>query len=323
MSEPEREIEERLSLSVAAYHEAALVYTAVKLNLAEKMGAASWRAKPLAAALGLSAPHLGRFLRGLCIIGLCEERADGSFALTRAGRSLMPGSRLAMKVEIVVEQYWQPWANLILTLHNGVPAFERVFGASVFDWRRAHHEQGALFASYLAKENASALDTIIEAVDLAGVATVAVLQSQSQFAGETFDSARMVELSRPFSRLFDVASRVEFVPGNLLEEIPVEADLYLLIGVLQQFADADAATILKNCRAAMRDGARLVIAERLLPARATDDPGAVMLDLHMMTITGGRARTLADFETLLSHSGLAPSNVKATRTGLSIIESTG
>ena len=45
----------------------------------------------------------------------------------------------------------------------------------------------------------------------------------------------------------------------------------------------------------MPDGARLVIVERLLPERATDDPAAIMLDLHMMTITGGRARSLAEF----------------------------
>ncbi len=30
-----------------------------------------------------------------------------------------------------------------------------------------------------------------------------------------------------------------------------------------------------------------------------------MLDLHMMTITGGRARSLAEFEALLAETGLA------------------
>jgi hypothetical protein len=79
-------------------------------------------------------------------------------------------------------------------------------------------------------------------------------------------------------------------------EIPLQADLYLLKGVLQQWDDEEAvAIILKNCRNAMPDGAKLVIVERLLPERATDDPAAIMLDLHMMTITGGRARSLADF----------------------------
>ena len=52
----------------------------------------------------------------------------------------------------------------------------------------------------------------------------------------------------------------------------------------------------------MPEGAKLAIIERLLPARAADDPAAIMLDLHMMTITGGRARSFAEFRTLLSGS---------------------
>ena len=55
----------------------------------------------------------------------------------------------------------------------------------------------------------------------------------------------------------------------------------------------------------MPEGAKLAIIERLLPERAADDPAAIMLDLHMMTITGGRARSLADFTTLLSKAGLS------------------
>jgi hypothetical protein len=45
-----------------------------------------------------------------------------------------------------------------------------------------------------------------------------------------------------------------------------------------------------------------------------------MLDLHMMTITGGRVRSLAEFEELLSQAGLKLSKVTPTRAGLTIIE---
>ena len=48
--------------------------------------------------------------------------------------------------------------------------------------------------------------------------------------------------------VLDVAKRVEFVPGNLLEGIPVKADLYLLKGVLQQYDDASALAILGNLK---------------------------------------------------------------------------
>ena len=47
-----------------------------------------------------------------------------------------------------------------------------------------------------------------------------------------------------------------------------------------------------------------------------------MLDLHMMAITGGRARSLEQFAALLSQAGLAMSNVISTHSGLSVIETT-
>ena len=81
-----------------------------------------------------------------------------------------------------------------------------------------------------------------------------------------------------------------------------------------------ARAILESCRDAMPARARLAIVERLLPEAASDDPAAVMLDLHMMVITGGRLRTLEEFERLLTEANLALSKVHATSSGLSIIE---
>jgi hypothetical protein len=288
----------------------------------------------LAHELTLSAPHLHRFLRGLCTIGLCEELKDGSFALTRLGQSLAPGSpsRLAEKVQIVVEQYWQPWANLLSTLRTGKPAFEQVFGMSVFDWRRDNAEQGALFDSYLANETAGQLRSIIEALDFSGVETIAeigggyggllaaILQAHPHMDGILFDRPPTIEAARSFLKSQGVADRVQLAGGDLLAGIPIEADLYLVKDVLQQRGDVDALAILGTYRSAMPDGAKLVIIERLLPERVTDDPAAIMLDLHMMAITGGRARTLAQFAALLSQASLALSKVISTRSGLSIIE---
>jgi O-methyltransferase domain/Dimerisation domain len=279
----------RLRRQIEAYHETALVHAAVKLGLPDRLATGPLTAEQLAAALGLSVPHLHRFLRGLCTIGICEEHVDGTFALTTGGQCLTSDSpsRLAAKVQIVVGQYWRPWAKLVSALQTGTPAFDEVFGRSVFDWRREHPEQGALFAAYLAKETQADTESILAALDLS-------------------ESDRVVRFDAP-----DAA---------LPADIPSGADLYLLNGVLQNCDDQGAAVILRKCRAAMEDGARLAIVERLMPERASDDPAAVMLDLHMMTITGGRARSLAEFEVLLAEAGLMLTRTTATPSGLTLIE---
>jgi AraC-like DNA-binding protein len=76
--------EERLRLQIEAYHSSALIYAAARLGLPETVTSREWTARQLADELGLSSPHLFRFLRVLSTIGICEERPNHSFALTPA-----------------------------------------------------------------------------------------------------------------------------------------------------------------------------------------------------------------------------------------------
>jgi hypothetical protein len=336
MSPPEHDAEDRLRGQIEAYHAAGLAYAAVKLGLPETMGADAWTAERLATALGVSAPHLFRMLRGLATLGLVDARPDDTFALTAAGRSLAPGapSNLREKLLIVVEQYWQPWANVAACLKTGAPAFERVFGETVGDWRRAHPAHGATFDAYLARESFANAGSIIEALDLTGIETVAdiggghggllaaILEARLELRGVLFDQPNTVAAAKPYLGSLGLGERVSSIGGDFLAAIPVEADIYLLKSVLQQWGDAGALAILSNCRQAMPDRARLVVIERLMPELPEDDPAAVMADLHMMVISGGRARTRAEIEALLEHAGLKISNVVATGSGLTLIIAT-
>jgi SAM-dependent methyltransferase len=325
------DFEERLGLKIAAYHEAALVHAAIVLGLPERLEQRGIQADALATKLSLSAPHLRRLLRGLASLGICAEGPDGTFALTPQGRSLLPGARLRQKVEIVVAQYWRPWADLAAAVTTAKPAFEQVFGQNVTDWRCDHAEAGALFDSYLAHEALAQAPGIAAVLDLAGVKSVAdlgggyggllagLLPANPDLRGILFDRRDLIEAALPFLQAQGVADRVERVGGDPLTAIPLEADLYVLSGVLQQWDDANARAILANCRKAMRQGARLAIVERLLPAQAADDPAAIMLDLHMMAIAGGRVRSLSEFEAMLSESGFGHVEAKPTPSGLSVI----
>ena len=326
--------EDRLRSAIEAYHASALAYAAVKLGLPEKMGARPWSAEALAAELGLSPPHLLRFLRGLATLGICEERPDGNFALTSLGQSLKPGSpsRLGEKVMIVVEQYWQPWVDLVSTLQTGAPAFDHVFGTDVWAWRNENFRGGDIFAAYLAGETFAQAGPIVKVLDLSGVDRVAdiggghggllaaILQAHPVMRGILFDLPQTIIGAKKFLKSRGVIDRVTLVSGDFLAEIPVEADLFVLKSVFQHWDDVAARAILESCREAMPARTRLAIIERLFPEAASGDPSAVMLDLHMMVINGGRVRTLQEFERLLLEANLALSAVHATSAGLSVVE---
>jgi len=336
MSQSEPDAEARLRGQIEAYHAAALAYAFVKLGLPETMGTGAWTAERLAEALDLSAPHLLRTLRGLATIGLCAEGPDQTFALTDTGRALSPDAHATLreKLLIVVEQYWRPWANLAACVKTGTPAFEQTFGEPVGAWRKSHPEQGAVFEAYLEGETFAQATPIVAALDLTGVKTIAeiggghgallaaVLLAHPDLAGILMDAAHKLAGARVCLQSDGLAGRVGLVAGDASVAVPVEADLYLLKSVLQQHDDAHARTILENCRKAMPAGAKLVVVERLLPEKATDDPAAIMLDLHMMAITGGRARTLPEMEALLASAGLSVIGVSLTDSGLSLVEAT-
>lgn len=333
--------EDRLRRQVEAYHEAALAYAAVKLAIPETMGSKEWTATRLAAALDLSAPHLERMLVGLTTLGLAETRDGDSFVLTKAGQGLAPGSpsTLREKLLIVIEQYWQPWAHLSSSVASGQPAFDRVFGMGVGDWRQSNAEHGATFDTYLAQESFANAGPVLDRLDITGAETVAdlggghggllasVLAKHTHLKGVLVDRPQSFVPARTYLKSVGVAGRVTFVLGDICERVPAVADIYLLKGVLQQHDDARAQKILKTCRKTLKPDARLIVIERLMPdraqdAHATDDPAAVMLDLHMMAITGGKVRTGAEMEVLLSDARLAVTACSHTEDGLTVIEAT-
>jgi len=330
------EIENRLEGQIAAYHEAAMLFTAVTARIPDLLDLGGRTAEMLASELGFRPGPLRRFLRGLVAMRLCEELEDGRFVLTPAGKSLVIGSSssLRQKAQVVVSQYWLPWLSLTHCLETGEPAFPFVFGSKVSDWRAADKHQGDPFYRYLAKEemkvaNSDDLmqsfyefeaDTIASIGSGYGGFLVPFLHGFPELKAIVFDTPAVVEAAEPMFQAFGLQHQVAFVAGDILKEIPVEADIYFLKSVLQQNDDATARKILENCRAVLKPGAKLIVYERLMPDRAEDDPAAIMLDLHLMAIYGGRARTKAEMEALLADAGLAVEESSRTYEGLFFIQ---
>ena len=167
-------------------------------------------------------------------IGICEEQADGRFSLTSLGASLRKGapSRLGEKVEIVVGQYWLPWAELLATLETGRPAFDQVFGMDVDAWRRQNQADGASFNAYLAGETFATAAPIVEALDVSGASTVAdiggghggllaaVCEGAPSAPRRAVRLPETVEGALPFLQSYGVAERVRRVGGDIAKRFP-------------------------------------------------------------------------------------------------------
>ncbi len=96
--------------------------------------------------------------------------------------------------------------------------------------------------------------------------------------------------------------------GDFFESVPV-GDLYVLKFILHDWDDDACARILKNCRAALQEGGRIVVVDYLV-----GETGAAglppLMDMNMLVMTGGRERDITEFDAIFEAAGLR-------RTGIS------
>jgi hypothetical protein len=90
--------------------------------------------------------------------------------------------------------------------------------------------------------------------------------------------------------------------------------------VLHDFDDDQCVTILSNCRAAMGNDGRVLIANLDLPA-AIDGPNPnVVMDIQMMFMLGGRERSTPEWSELFGRSGLKLVDTFETGAGFTLTE---
>jgi hypothetical protein len=101
--------------------------------------------------------------------------------------------------------------------------------------------------------------------------------------------------------------RCQLLVGELREAAPAGADVHMLQRVLHGYTDDVAIEILKNCRAALPVGGRLLIVEFVLPdvVNRPDETleRRLMSDLNMLAVTGGKERSAAEWKALLAEAG--------------------
>lgn len=281
-------------------------------------------------------PSLNRFLRGLAMWGLVEQLPDGTYGPTKLAdsfRSDRPGLR-AMTLNLQEEGY-NAWGQLLHSVRTGQPAFELVYGKSRWELMAERPVSAARFNAHMVEVTTRVAAGFVANYELNGVSTVvdvgggngalleAVLVAKPEIKGVLFDlPAGLAGAQKRFDHI-GLTDRVTLVEGSFLESVPGGSDLYMLKSIVHDWDEERATTILKNCRAAMKPSARLVLIERILPDKVgpeQDGLDAVMLDLHMMVVLGGRERTTDEYRELLAAAGLKMTNTGPAGAGFGTFE---
>jgi hypothetical protein len=113
-------------------------------------------------------------------------------------------------------------------------------------------------------------------------------------------------------------NRVTTSGGDFFRSIPAGADVYTLRWIIHDWADAEAASILKNVRQAMKPGALLILIEEVVPEPPLPTFG-MWLDPHMLVMHRGRERTITEYRELYEQAGFVLEQVVQTPSPHSLI----
>lgn len=309
-----------------------LVYVAARLNIADLLASGAQRAEDIARHIGVHPRTLYRLLRALSSIGLLSENDGRCFELTPLGRALQgeaPGSLRGMALLYGDEWLNRAYGSLLYSVQTGKPAFQHVHGVSFFEYLEQNAEAASVFndamTAFSKQEEAAILSAydfsrFARVVDIGGghgSLLVAILGTYPNVEGILFDQPSVVE-GTPLAES-GVAERCQVVAGDFFRQVPTGGDAYILKRVIHDWDDEQSVRILRNCRAAMTNGARLFLSEGIVPT-GTEPSEAKLFDINMLVSCGALERTEQEYGDLLDAAGFEVTRVIPTPGPLSLIE---
>src|SRR5262245_52868637 len=119
---------------IDGYQSTCILIAAHRLQLFEKLDGPPIGIDALAAEIEAEPSALARLIRALCIYGLVEY-VGTRIRLTEDGRLFNRGG-VSDLTTLVSEQYLPAWGSLYRSVMTGHPAFNTVFGKTVWEHRR-------------------------------------------------------------------------------------------------------------------------------------------------------------------------------------------
>ena len=295
-----------------------LVHSAARLRIADLLVAGPLSGAEIAARTSSDADVMERTMLALVSIGVFRRLSDGRFANNGVSKGMITGATGGVRgfAEFFGhEPVMRAWARLPETLQDGKQAFKEVHGHLAWDWMAADPAVQAAFAEGMSSMTevvapaiaaAYPFDEVKTVCDVGGgvgIVLTAVLRKYPHLRGILFDSPSMLGEAKAYLEAAGIADRVDLVPGSFFDSVPRGADCYLIKTVLHNWEDQEVLQILRNCRAAMEPGQRLLVPDFLVVPEAFSTLVPFM-DMAGLMIYSGRERSPEKLAGMFAQTGL-------------------
>jgi hypothetical protein len=308
---------------------------AAQLNIAEQLADGPRHPDELASTVKADRRSLYRLLRALASLGVFQEDERGRFSntdLSTALRADVADSLKSWAFSFCEGPAYAGWGQIGYSVRTGLCGFEHVNGDHPFVHMAKHADFGRNFGdamtSLTMRENAeihplldvSAAETLVDIAGGNGAFLVSCLAKNPHQRGILLERPDVLPRAKALVNESGVGARCELVAGDFFQEIPANADAYILKYILHDWSDEEALTILKNVHRASRKGSKLYVLDMIIEPGNTPS-FAKIVDLFVLVFYGGgRERTRAEFDQLLGAAGFRVTRAVATRSFIGIVE---
>jgi hypothetical protein len=309
---------------------------AATLGIADLLNEAERSAAELASMLRVNEDALYRVLRFLSGQGVFREtggaRTFVNSPLSQYMRSDVPNSVRAVLIFRGGGYYFSPFTEFLYSVKTGVPARDKVLRNGAFEYLRADPEAERVFdeaMTAISELSAPAIaatydfgrwETVTDVGGGTGALLAAILRAHPRLQGTLADAPSVVERARRREFLSgELAVRTRFEACDFFRAIPSGSRAYVMKNIIHDWNDTESTAILRNCRRALPDDGALVLIEYCLGDDNAPSLGKT-IDLVMMTITGGKERTIEEHRALLASAGFQLNRAIPVSPDITIIE---
>ena len=306
------------------------LHVIANLGIADALDETSQTAADLASTVGADTDALGRVMRLLSAHGVFEAEGD-KFLHSPASRLLRsdhPQSMRSFARMFGLSINWAAYGELEHSVRTGLPAGDKVIPGGFWSYLADHPNENAIFNDAMAAKAHGQVAAILAAYDFSCFKLIGdigggrghllreVLERVPTAKGLLFDQPHVIEEAAGLA-----SERLRLRSGDFFrDDLPV-CDAYLLMEVIHDWGDEESIAVLKAVRRASPPRAKLLLIEAIVP----ESPGpdwSKMLDIHMLTLLGGKQRTRHEYEALLVIAGFSFERAIDTDAGISILEAT-
>nr|QLI49054.1 O-methyltransferase 2 [Gloriosa superba] len=272
-----------------------------------------------------------RFLASHSVL-TCKERRYGLAPMSKFlirnqyGESL--GDLILMDQDPVFIKSWQQLKYAAL---DGVSPFTKAHGKESFEYHAIDSRFNEVFNKGMASSSTIFLrkildvykgfESITQLVDVGGgigVTLSMIISKYPHIEGVNFDLPHVISEA-------PAIPGVEHVGGDMFVEIPRASNIFMK-WILHDWNDEQCVEILKNCRKALSDGGKVIIAEAILPETPKTDEAsqeAFYGDVCMLTYNGGgKERTENELKSLAVNAGFTKFEIVACAINMWVMELT-